>query len=68
MSKNDTQYKRVIFTQDEFNALAYSIKSRLAAIEKRAYLKYSGAAIRQYLDNDWEYTSLISLVDKFGID
>lgn len=68
MSKNDTHLKQVNLTQEEFDALAYAVKARLVAIEKRAFLKYSGVAIRQYLDNDWEYTSLISLADKFGID
>lgn len=65
MTKNDTQSKQVLFTQDEFNALAYAVKARLAAIEKRACLKHSGSKIRKYLDSDCEYKSLISLVNKF---
>ena len=61
---------RIEFTQEEFNAFAFAVKSRLAIIEANA-LAFHGetpATYRQYLEADEEYTALISLCRKFHID
>lgn len=70
MKKNDTQPKQVFFTQEEFDALAFAIKNRMALIEMRAlsYHSETPETFRKYLDSEWEYTALVSLVKKFDID
>lgn len=62
--------KKVSFTENEFTALAYALKSRISIIEAKA-LAYNGETPQTFkncLENDLEYKALVSLVRKFEID
>lgn len=62
--------EKVEFNQLEMNALAFAIKNRMAIIEMKA-LSFHGEtpqSFREYLDSEWEYTSLFSVAKKLHID
>jgi hypothetical protein len=59
----------VELTNDEYNALSFAIKARLALIESKA-MAYSESPndFRLALDSDTEYCALVSLARKFRVD
>lgn len=62
--------KSVQLTDDEFNAFALAIKSRLTIIESKA-LAFSGetpATFKRCLENDWEWVALCSIARKFNLN
>lgn len=60
----------VELTQVEMNALAFAVKNRMAIIEMKALAEHgeTPTTFKHYLDNEWEYTALRSLCQKFRID
>ena len=53
------------------NALAFAVKNRMAIIEMKALAEHGETPTKPSnttLDNEWEYTALHSLCQKFRID
>lgn len=62
--------KIIELSEDERNALAFAVKSRLSLIEMKA-LAFSGQTpetFQKCLQNDWEWVALRSLYRKFFPD
>lgn len=64
------QKKSVGFTADEFNALAFALKARLAIIESKA-MAFSGDtpdSFKRCLEKDWEWNALVSVCRKLELN
>lgn len=62
--------KSVEFTPEEFTALAFAIKNRIALIEMRGLAEHGETPqkFKEYLNDEWEYNALRSVFKKFGMD